>query len=383
MAKIGQIIDSRWEITEKLSSNSGQARTYIVQDLKKPNNNTKYVIKLLKSINDKTLARFEKEIKATFNLVHPNIVHAEDAKYENTSMPYLVTQFCSGEALTEEKIKTFTLIEKLKMFKAICEAIAYAHAHEPKVIHRDIKPLNIFLLDKESKTPVVGDFGICFFEEDESDGERLTAIKEPVGAKSFRPPEAEFGVVENINPSFDVYSLGKFLYWFLSNGEFLSREYYSIPRYDLRNESSEHAIHEAYNIFEKSIREDPKERYINASAMLEDVKKLMSSVEINARYLDCNIPQNCIFCRNGKYEFLTSPNISGGKLDYLASLSYGIDFRQYNGKSWHEEPLRAAYSPRVMIAQCNICGNVQQFQFNKFGSNEDFAKNWKNVPEAK
>ncbi len=378
---IGQIINSRWKITKPLTSDTGQAHTYKVQDLQNEDNKKEYVIKLLKGINEKTLARFEREIRASFELNHPNIIRAIDSHYEEMSESYLVMELCSGGELEKKKIEKLPLTKKLEMFKLICEAIA--HAHEKKVIHRDIKPANIFLSNQNTKIPIVGDFGICFFEEDDDNDERLTAVREQVGAKSFRPPEAEFGIIEGVKPSFDIYSLGKLLYWFLSNGEYLSREYYSIPRYDLRNENSEHAIHEAYNIFEKSICENPTERYINASEMLKDVKKLMSSVEINARFLDCDIPQNCIFCRNGKYEFITSPSIRGSQLNYTNSLAFGIDFCQGDGKSWHNQPSNYAFAPKVMIAQCDICGNVQQFQFNKFNTNTDLAKNWRNVPEDK
>ena len=190
---VGVSINSRWEITKPLTSDSGQAHTYKVRDLQNEIDNKEYVIKLLNKTDDKTLARFEKEIKASFTLQHPNIIRAVDSKYKDTSEPYLVMEYCSGGELNKKKIENLSLIKKLKMFELICKGIA--HAHENKVIHRDIKPRNIFLTDQKTKTPVVGDFGICFFEEDGNNEERLTAVREPVGAKSFRPPEAEFGIV--------------------------------------------------------------------------------------------------------------------------------------------------------------------------------------------
>ncbi len=317
---IGDEINSRWKITKFLTSDSGQAHTYKVQDLQNESDKTEFVIKLLSKINDKTLARFEREIKAALTLEHPNIIRAIDSKYEHTSEPYLVMELCSGGELDKKKIENLPLIKKLKMFESICEGIV--HAHDNKVIHRDIKPRNIFLTNQKTKTPVIGDFGICFFEENENKDERLTAVREPVGAKSFRPPEAEFGIVENVNPSFDVYSLGKLLYWFLSNGDIPVREHYSHQKFDLRSEESESAIHFSYEIFDKSIREEPTERYINANEMLEDVKKLMAFVENDARYLDCNFPQNCVFCRNGKYELKKTPVVKNdGRGDYSISSS--------------------------------------------------------------
>ncbi|MDQ6787526.1 MAG: serine/threonine protein kinase [Acidobacteriota bacterium] len=380
---VGEEINSRWKITKLLTSDSGQAHTYKVQDSQNESDEKEYVIKLLNKINDKTLARFEREIKASLTLEHPNIIRAVDSKYEDTSEPYLVMEYCLGGELDKKKIENLPLVKKLKMFESICEGIA--HAHENKVIHRDIKPRNIFLNDQKTKTPVIGDFGICFFEEDENNDERLTALREPVGAKSFRPPEAEFGIVENVNPSFDVYSLGKLLFWFLSNGDIPVREHYNHEKFDLRNKNSEPAIHFAYEIFDKSIREAPTERYKSAIEMLGEVKELTSFVESDARYLDCKIPQSCIFCHNGKYEFIASPNREGGKFNYSKSLMFGIDFRDHEGNTLHNRQANWSQYPGLLIGHCNHCGNIQEFLMN-FSLNEtnmqyEPDKDWKNLPK--
>ncbi|MGB7207925.1 MAG: serine/threonine-protein kinase [Pyrinomonadaceae bacterium] len=366
----GEVINSRWKITETLSSNSGQAHTYKVRDLQNESDEKEYVIKLLKKINDKTLARFKNEIKASLTLEHPNIVRAVDSKYEDASEPYLVMDYCSGGELNKKKIENLSLKKKLEMFESVCEGIA--HAHENKVIHRDIKPRNIFLTDQKNKTPLIGDFGICFFEEDENNEERLTAIRETVGAKSFRPPESEFGIVENVNPSFDVYSLGKLLYWFLSNGDVPIREHYSHEKFDLRNGNSEQAIYFAYEIFDKSIREETTERYTNATEMLEDLRKLMTFIENDARYLDCNIPQNCIFCRIGTYELRKSPKITDRQVLYNYSEYLGYKTPEYNS-------MGTGNIPTILVARCKNCGNVQQFRLDK---EFNTAANWKNIPEA-
>lgn len=75
--------------------------------------------------------------------------------------------------------------------------------------------------------------------------------------------------------------------------------------YDLRNKINAPYIHYVYEIFDKSIRENPEERYEDATKMSEDIKKLVEFVENDARYLDCSIQQNCVFCRIGEYDFIT------------------------------------------------------------------------------
>lgn len=83
--------------------------------------------------------------------------------------PYLVTEYCAGGSLS--KAEPFWLkspIIALELFEQICSGVAYAH--NQNIIHRDIKPANIFLRTTTGPA-VVGDFGICFLEED---GTRLT-----------------------------------------------------------------------------------------------------------------------------------------------------------------------------------------------------------------
>ena len=109
---IGDEINSRWKITESLTGDSGQAHTYKVQDLQNEGDKTEFVIKLLRKINDKTLARFEREIKASLALEHPNIIRVIDAEYENTSEPYLVMEYCSGGELNKKKIENLPLTKK-------------------------------------------------------------------------------------------------------------------------------------------------------------------------------------------------------------------------------------------------------------------------------
>lgn len=378
MAEIGDVINSRWELIEKLGGESGQGYAFKVKDLKNPNNKVKDVIKILKKINEKTLNRFRKEIEASIKLNHPNIVNVVDYQYENTEIPYLVIELCSGGELKKEKVEKLSFFEKLKICESICEAISFAH--ENKVIHRDIKPSNIFFDNQKDKNPIIGDFGLCFFNTDETD-ERLTETLEQVGAKSFRPPEAEYGIIDEMEPSFDIYSLGKLLYWFLSNGRHVIRENVTHPNFDLRKNNEEQVIHFVYKIFEKSIREEPSERYKDATEMFEDIRKLIELVESDARYLDCNIPQKCIFCRIGDYEFTQVPKFTDGNTDYLVAINYGLNFVDYRGTSFNNRNKSELpeYTKRFLIAHCDHCGNIQHFHI---GNLSKIEKDWKNIPEA-
>lgn len=364
MSKVGDTINSRWKLVQELSSDSGQGKTFLVVDAINPDDSTKYVIKLLKVEDQKTLARFEKEIRSSLSLKHRNIIKVKDSAYKDTPTPYLVTEYCSGHALTAEKISNLQAIERLRMFEYICEAIA--HAHREGVIHRDIKPANIFLENSDSLIPIVGDFGLCFFKDDQNT-ERQTAIRESIGNWEFGPPEGHMGRQKSPDESFDVYTLGRLLYWFLSSGITLYREYFERPEFDLRKDSSDHLIHLAYEVIANSVTEDSARRYSSAANMLQDVKELVVLAESDARYLDCALLQTCVFCRAGAYswKYLGTASDDRYQLEW-----YGLRFDRNN---------TVVVYPLVLIGTCGRCGNIQQFRLDK---ENNLTSKWKNLPPS-
>lgn len=214
----------RWEVDRSLGE-GGQAHTFIVRDIK-GDSETKYVLKRLKNLNK--IERFKQEIETVRNLNHPNIVRLIDFDL-NATKPYLVTEYCSGGSLdTAEPFWTKSPIFALELFNQICEGVSFAHGMG--IIHRDIKPSNIFLRNEEGPA-VIGDFGICYVEQD---GSRITLTEEAVGPRLFIAPELEDGRLADISPKSDIYSLGKILYWLLSGGRIFSREKHREVQFDLK-----------------------------------------------------------------------------------------------------------------------------------------------------
>lgn len=368
MTKVGDTINSRWKVVEELCSTSGQANTFLVVDNLNTADSLKYVIKLLKVTEPIALARFEKEIRASFTLKHRNIVKVKDSAYEDSSIPYLVTEYCSGGALTPEKISSLTVLERLSIFQDICEAVA--HAHREGVIHRDLKPGNIFLESSDSLIPIVGDFGLCFFKDDK-DAQRQTAIRESMGNWEFGPPERSRRE-DNPSASFDVYQLGKILYWLLSDGIILDREDYDTPYFDLRKAGAKDVVFRAYEVFANSIIKEAGNRYQSAAQMLDDVKELFVFAENNGRYLDCAIPQMCVFCKVGEYDWRLIPRIHNGRFNYKASGFFGLKF------DLDEHDTNVSTHPRVLFAVCDRCGNLQQFRLD---GELNLRSSWENLPE--
>lgn len=119
----------------------GQAWTYLAYK-KGDEARTPFVLKVLKhKSNPARLKRFEREIRVGARLKHPNLVHVEAENVESDK-PYVVMEYCAGGELRNLELSEVSLIDKLRLFQGMCQGVG--HMHENGVIHRDLKPNNIF-----------------------------------------------------------------------------------------------------------------------------------------------------------------------------------------------------------------------------------------------
>ena len=156
-------------------------------------------------------------------------------------------EYCAGGELRNLDLSDVSLLDRLRLFKGICGGVGLMH--ESGVIHRDLKPNNIFLRE-DKRTPVVGDLGLCLIMEQD---ERLTEMTEAVGARLFMAPELEDGRYEDAKPVADIYSLGKILYWLVSNKMTFSREKHRQERYDLTSRDESAAMAFIYDLLDGTI----------------------------------------------------------------------------------------------------------------------------------
>lgn len=332
-----RLIGSKWKIERDLGE-GGQGRTFIVVDPDK-NSDTRYVLKKLKSHTG--LGRFKKEVQAVKMLNHPNILKLIDYNLDIDD-PFMVTEYCEGGNLQDAK--PFWINDPvcaIDLFLQICDGIAYAHSKS--VIHRDIKPKNIFLRTSLGPT-VVGDFGICYIDEG---GLRITLTDEPVGARFFIAPELEDGR-GIVTTKADSYSLGKLLYWLLSGGKLFSREKHREVEYDLKGRNDDRItkwnniyMEHINRVLDLMINDKPEKRreVENIILCIRDAKKLYTN-----RYnpVGGNIPQPCYYCGEGIYiSQIHNPSDVG---------NFGINV--VGPADWK-------------IYVCNYCGHVQLFRYDK------------------
>ena len=144
--------------------------------------------------------RFLREARTAAKLTHPNIVPVYRAD-EMGGVVFFVMRHIDGESLADRMARMGTLqpYEVTRLLKPVALALDYAHSRG--VIHRDIKPENI-LLERDSGTPVVTDFGIARLVESAPQ----TATGMVLGTVLYMSPEQV--MAERVDGRSDVYSLG-------------------------------------------------------------------------------------------------------------------------------------------------------------------------------
>jgi non-specific serine/threonine protein kinase len=149
-------------------------------------------------------ARVRREAQVTGRLGdHPNIVTVYDSG-EVDGIPFFVLRAMTGGSLADAPRRAAP--EVIRLGAQIARALAHAHAHG--VVHRDVKPDNVWLDARGSAA--LGDFGIAY----EIDDARLTAAEAVIGTARYLSPEQARG--ETVGPASDLYSLGVTLYELLT-----------------------------------------------------------------------------------------------------------------------------------------------------------------------
>lgn len=167
--------------------------------------------------SDHVLRRFEMERQTLSKLKHPYIAQVYDAGTSDRGQPYFVMEYVEGAVISEYcDTHHLTVKERLHLFCKVCDALQ--HAHQKGIIHRDIKPTNILVVDQDgTPIPKVIDFGIAKAiagedTETRTAGIDLTRPDVVIGTLGYMSPEQCRISDEEVDTRTDVYSLGILLY---------------------------------------------------------------------------------------------------------------------------------------------------------------------------
>lgn len=181
---------------------------------------TRVAVKLLgESLSDNPtfVKRFQREARAAAAVQHENVVSVTDTGTdEETGVPYIVMEYLHGESLSAilRRQRLLTAQATAEISAQILRGLAVAH--DQNVIHRDLKPGNIFLakqLDGSSRAKIL-DFGISKFVG-AAMGTNVTVDGTIVGTPNFMAPEQVTGN-ETIDRRADLYSVGVMMYRMLT-----------------------------------------------------------------------------------------------------------------------------------------------------------------------
>lgn len=278
---IGKRLDGRYEIHELLGV-GGMAYVYKAYD----NIEKRWVaIKILKDElagNSDFLRRFRNESKAIAVLSHPNIVKVYDVSFGDR-IQYIVMEYIDGITLKQYIEQQGEIKWREALYFTVQILRALQHAHEKGIIHRDIKPQNIMLL--EDGTIKVTDFGIARF----SQAETQTMTDKAIGSVHYIAPEQARGGY--INDKADIYSVGVMLYEMLTGQlPFVADNAVSVAIMQMQaeptppsriNPSIPKGLEE---ITMHAMEKNPAQRFPSAADMLEDVERFRRNPEIVFHY---------------------------------------------------------------------------------------------------
>jgi len=196
--------NGRYQV-KKFLGEGGKKKVYLVHD-KVLDRDVAFALIKTEKLDDGTRLRFSREAQVMGRLGdHANIMSIHDMGEEN-GQPYIVLPLMPGgdvESLIDKTPERRLPIERaVGIAKAVCQGLEYAHAKG--VIHRDIKPGNVWL--SSDGTVKVGDFGLALAV----DLSRLTNEGMMVGTYYYMPPEQAMG--GEITVKADLYSVGAMLY---------------------------------------------------------------------------------------------------------------------------------------------------------------------------
>jgi serine/threonine protein kinase len=273
---IGSVLSNTYEIGRTIGE-GGMGRVY--EAVHQRLHNRRYAIKVLHHEHARqpdVVSRFQREAEAASALAHPNVLEVYDVNRTPDGRPYIVSELLEGEELGRhlERLGRLELAAGIGIVRQICRALGAAHARG--VVHRDMKPENVFLVT-ESGAPgmpstlraKVIDFGIS--KVGDSKG-TLTKTGVVIGTPAYMPPEQARG--NHVDHRADIYAVGAILYRVLTGqkpfdgGDVVATLTSVVVDEPTRPSTIERTISPGLElVIQKAMAKDPGERYASLAEL--------------------------------------------------------------------------------------------------------------------
>ena len=269
----GDKINNRYQIIKTIGE-GGMANVYLALDTIL---NRQVAVKILRgdlADDEKFVRRFQREALSASKLNHPNIVEMYDVGEDNGQY-YIVMEYVSGKTLKSlvKKRGALTLPEVMDIMTQLLSAVMCAH--DSYIIHRDIKPQNVMILD-DGKVKIM-DFGIAMA----LNSNELTQTNSVMGSVHYLPPEQANGSGSTIKS--DIYSLGILMYELLigkvpfkgDNAVEIAIKQMKepIPSICQQNPDIPQSVE---NIVLRACAKNPKNRYDSVKEMYDDIQNALT-----------------------------------------------------------------------------------------------------------
>ncbi len=274
----GQKINDRYQIIKTIGE-GGMANVFLAYDTILDRNVAVKILRGDLASDEKFVRRFQREALSASSLNHPNIVEVYDVGEDNGEY-FIVMEYIEGQHLKQilKKRGHLTVAEVIDIMLQITEGIA--EAHDSYIIHRDIKPQNIMILD--NGVVKITDFGIATA----LNSAQLTQTNSVMGTVYYLPPEQANGKGATIRS--DVYSMGILMYELLCGKlPFRGDNAVEIALKHLKEEIPSikeelpNLLQSIENVIIKATAKNPKNRYTDAREMHEDLKTVLDESRKN------------------------------------------------------------------------------------------------------
>jgi len=276
---LGEVFNSRYRLKEKLGS-GGMADVYLADDLLL---NREVAVKVLHAqyaSDPAFIQRFRQEAQSAANLNHPNIVNIYDWGNEG-DLYYIVMEYVEGRDLKEILRSEGRLLPEraAEIAAEVCAALQFAH--RSNLVHRDIKPHNIFITNLGQVK--VMDFGIAR----EGSGGGITQTGMVMGTPQYISPEQAQGLA--VDGRSDIYSLGVVLYEMLTGQvPFDDPNPVTITYKQVREDPTPPSVIDPEipatleAIVMKAMSKNPANRFQNAQEMKADLLRFLEGMPVSA-----------------------------------------------------------------------------------------------------
>lgn len=285
----GQKINDRYQIIKTIGE-GGMANVYLAYDTILDRNVAVKVLRGDLATDEKFVRRFQREALSASLLSHPNIVEVYDVGEDNGSY-YIVMEYIEGKQLKQllKKRGKLTIPEVIDIMLQVTDGMSAAH--DSYIIHRDIKPQNIMIL--ENGLIKITDFGIAMA----LNSTQLTQTNSVMGSVHYLPPEQASGKGATIQS--DVYSMGILMYELLTgelpftgdNAVEIALKQIKEPMPNVKDKVPE-VPNSIVNIIKKATAKNPKNRYADAREMNDDLKTCLLKERKDEPIIDFKYPES-------------------------------------------------------------------------------------------